>query len=60
MDHGMLTARGFGRVQRLAWTLADLAANAEPTTDDASLALSLRLGDKVVQGFLPGVARLTA
>ena len=24
MDKGLLTARGFGRVQRLAWTLADL------------------------------------
>jgi magnesium chelatase family protein len=60
MDHGLLTARGFGRVQRLAWTLADLAGNPSPTTDDASLALSLRLGDKVVQGFLPGVARLSA
>ena len=60
MDHGMLTARGFGRVQRLAWTLADLAGHPEPTRDDASLALSLRLGDKAVQGFLPGVARLTA
>lgn len=60
MDHGLLTARGFGRVQRLTWTLADLAGHPSPTKDDASLALSLRLGDKVVQGFLPGVARLTA
>ena len=60
MDHGLLTARGFGRVQRLAWTLADLAGHGTPTKDDASLALSLRLGDKVVQGFLPGVARLSA
>ena len=60
MDQGFLTARGFGRVQRLAWTLADLAGNERPTVDDASLALSLRLGDKVVQGFLPGVTRLTA
>jgi magnesium chelatase family protein len=60
MDQGLLTARGFGRVQRLAWTLADLAGNDRPTLEDAGLALSLRLGDKVVQGFLPGVARLTA
>jgi magnesium chelatase family protein len=60
MDEGFLTARGFGRVQRLAWTLADLAGSPAPTLDDAKLALSLRLGDKVVQGFLPGVARLTA
>jgi magnesium chelatase family protein len=60
MDHGFLTARGFGRVQRLAWTLADLAARDTPSQDDAALALSLRLGDKVVQGFLPGVSRLVA
>ena len=60
MDEGLLTARGFGRVQRLAWTLADLSGRAAPSVDDAGLALSLRLGDAVVQGFLPGVARLVA
>jgi magnesium chelatase family protein len=60
MDEGFLTARGFGRVQRLAWTLADLAERPQPSLDDAALALSLRLGDKVVQGFLPGVPRLVA
>ena len=45
MDRGSLTARGFGRVQRLAWTIADLAAHAAPTPKDVSLALSLRLGE---------------
>jgi magnesium chelatase family protein len=60
MDEGFLTARGFGRVQRLAWTLADLAERPQPSLDDSALALSLRLGDKVVQGFLPGVPRLVA
>jgi magnesium chelatase family protein len=60
MDQGLLTARGFGRVQRLAWTLADLADRPAPSNEDAALALSLRLGDKVVQGSLPGVARLVA
>jgi magnesium chelatase family protein len=45
MDQGLLTARGFGRVQRLAWTLADLADCGEPTSAEVELALSLRLGD---------------
>ncbi len=45
MDSGMLTARGFGRVQRLAWTLADLADVGVPTAMEVEVALSLRLGD---------------
>lgn len=45
LDQGLLTARGFGRVQRMAWTLADLNGNPEPTELDAKLALSLRLGE---------------
>jgi magnesium chelatase family protein len=45
MDEGLLTARGFGRVQRMAWTFADLNGHPEPTDVDAKLALSLRLGD---------------
>jgi magnesium chelatase family protein len=46
LDKGALTARGFGRVQRLAWTLADLAGNDRPTKADVDLALLLRLGDR--------------
>jgi magnesium chelatase family protein len=49
MDEGLLTARGFGRVQRMAWTLADLNGNPEPTELDAKLALSLRLGEDTLQ-----------
>ena len=45
MDQGLLTARGFGRVQRLAWTLADLHEAEEPDDFHVGLALSLRLGD---------------
>jgi magnesium chelatase family protein len=44
IDRGLLTGRGFGRVQRLAWTLADLADHGEPTKEDVEVALSLRLG----------------
>lgn len=52
MDRGLLTARGFGRVQRLAWTLADLQEHDRPLIGDVELALSLRLGDR----WLPGGA----
>jgi magnesium chelatase family protein len=50
MDKGMLTARGFGRVQRLAWTLADLAGHDQPTAGDVDAALSLRLGNSWAEG----------
>jgi magnesium chelatase family protein len=50
MDRGLLTARGFGRVQRLAWTLADLMEHDRPLVSDAELALSLRLGDRWIPG----------
>jgi magnesium chelatase family protein len=50
MDRGLLTARGFGRVQRLAWTLADLMEHDRPLKGDVELALSLRLGDRWVHG----------
>ena len=45
MDLGALTARGFGRVHRLAWTAADLDGSTWPTKDHVGQALSLRLGD---------------
>lgn len=48
LDRGMLTARGLGRVQRLAWTLADLAGLPEPTKDQVGGALMLRLGEDAV------------
>jgi magnesium chelatase family protein len=51
LDKGFLTARGFGRAQRLAWTLADLADRDRPTADDAAAALGLRLGDTWGRGL---------
>lgn len=44
LDQGRLSARGFGRVQRLAWTLADLDGRTQPGKGDVDVALSLRLG----------------
>ena len=51
MDKGLLTARGFGRVQRLAWTVADLYDHGEPTAGDVDLALSLRVGSNWNKGL---------
>ena len=44
MDAGQLTARGYGRVLRLAWTLADLAGAAKPAQEHVAHALGFRLG----------------
>jgi magnesium chelatase family protein len=44
VDHGELSARGFDRVLRVAWTLADLAGRAEPDQGDINEALELRRG----------------
>ena len=42
---GRLTARGFDRVVRLAWTLADLEGTARPTPELTHQAYQLRSGD---------------
>ncbi len=44
VDRGLLTARGFGRVLRMAWTLADLADAGTPGPEHVGHALGLRLG----------------
>ncbi|MFD3512213.1 YifB family Mg chelatase-like AAA ATPase [Streptomyces sp. NPDC058657] len=44
MDRGLLTARGFDRVLRVAWTVADLAGNERPDEGDLEIALQLRTG----------------
>lgn len=46
MDDGHLTARGYGRVLRLAWTMADLGGVGTPRKGDVDLALGLRLGPR--------------
>lgn len=42
LDRGMLTLRGYDRVLRIAWTLADLHGAEEPGRDDVGIALGLR------------------
>ncbi len=43
LERGALSVRGFDRVQRVAWTLADLAGRAVPGPDEVAEALGLRL-----------------
>lgn len=42
LERGVLTARGYDRVLRLAWTLADLAGRPRPDINDIGQALNLR------------------
>ncbi|MDT7570112.1 MAG: magnesium chelatase family protein [Actinomycetota bacterium] len=44
LDKGHITARGFGRILRVAWTLADLRGGGTPSADDVGLALGYRAG----------------
>ncbi|MFI5957229.1 YifB family Mg chelatase-like AAA ATPase [Cryptosporangium sp. NPDC051539] len=44
VDTGELSARGYDRVLRIAWTLADLAGRAVPDNGDVNEALELRRG----------------
>lgn len=43
LDSGELTLRGYDRVLRLAWTVADREGHSVPTRDDLGTALMLRL-----------------
>ncbi len=43
LERGALSVRGFDRVQRVAWTLADLAGRTVPGPDEVAEALGMRL-----------------
>ncbi|MFI5888815.1 YifB family Mg chelatase-like AAA ATPase [Actinoplanes sp. NPDC051513] len=45
LDRGMLSARGFDRVLRLAWTLADLDGRDRPGKAEIDEAIQLRMGE---------------
>jgi magnesium chelatase family protein len=45
MDSGSLSARGFDRVLRLAWSIADLDGRGRPRADDVAEATALRTGE---------------
>jgi magnesium chelatase family protein len=44
VDLGLLSARGFDRVLRIAWTIADLDGRPRPDGGDVAEALSMRMG----------------
>lgn len=44
LDRGVLSARGFDRVLRMAWTIADLAGRGAPGAGEIAEALSYRTG----------------
>jgi magnesium chelatase family protein len=44
LDSGALSARGFDRVLRVAWSIVDLAGGSRPSGDDVAEALELRRG----------------
>jgi magnesium chelatase family protein len=44
LERGQISARGVVKVIRVAWTIADLAAQPRPTTDECNTALGLWLG----------------
>ena len=45
LDAGALSARGYDRVLRLAWTIVDIDGRACPTRDDVAEAVQLRMGE---------------
>jgi magnesium chelatase family protein len=44
LDNERLTARGFHKVMRTAWSIADLAGHGQPTLEDTKIAFNLREG----------------
>lgn len=45
LDNGSLSARGFDRILRMAWTVADLDGRDRPDAGDVSEAVQLRTGE---------------
>jgi magnesium chelatase family protein len=45
LDRGSLSARGYDRVLRIAWSIVDLDGRGVPTRDDVNEALELRTGE---------------
>jgi magnesium chelatase family protein len=47
VDRGTLSARGYDRVLRIAWTIVDVDGRTVPTASDVDEAIQLRVGDGV-------------
>lgn len=46
LDDHLISARGYGRIMRVAWTIADLLETDRPTADHVDMALYLRLNTR--------------
>lgn len=46
LERSLVSARGWDRVLRVAWTISDLAGQARPTADDVVTALGFRLQER--------------
>ena len=46
LDTGAISARGFDRVLRIAWTIADLDGHSRPDAEDINEAVALRTGSQ--------------
>jgi magnesium chelatase family protein len=44
LERGQVTARGYDRIIRIAWSLADLGGRTSPGSDDVASAKELRTG----------------
>jgi magnesium chelatase family protein len=51
LDHGLLSARGFDRVLRLAWSIADLDGLDRPGRPEVDEAIQLRMGENSARPF---------
>ncbi|MEV6635528.1 YifB family Mg chelatase-like AAA ATPase [Actinoplanes sp. NPDC051470] len=66
LDRGRLSVRGFDRVLRLAWTIADLDGRQRPNREDVDEAAQLRMGEERADrinrpfSFSPSANRTTA
>ncbi|GLZ75660.1 hypothetical protein Afil01_04670 [Actinorhabdospora filicis] len=47
LDSGRITARGYHRILRIAWSICDLAGRERPDKDDLAEATGLRLGNNL-------------
>ncbi|WP_294568532.1 YifB family Mg chelatase-like AAA ATPase [uncultured Arthrobacter sp.] len=46
LERGLVSARGWDRVLKVAWTVSDLAGHVRPDPDDVSVALGFRLQER--------------
>lgn len=54
VQRGTLSPRGFDKVLRVSWTLADLAGRLRPGPDEVAVALAMRRGEQLDRGSEAG------